>query len=44
MTDEAEHPAIVAGDRDRDASIELLSSAVAEGRLTLGLKSINRVS
>ena len=35
MADEAQHPAILAGDRDRDASIELLSGAVAEGRLTL---------
>jgi hypothetical protein len=35
MADEAEHPAILAGDSDRDASTELLSSAVAEGRLTL---------
>jgi hypothetical protein len=35
MSDEAEPPAILAGDRDRDGSIELLSGAVAEGRLTL---------
>jgi len=35
MADEPEHPAILAGDRDRDSSIELLSTAVAEGRLTL---------
>jgi hypothetical protein len=35
MADEPEQPAILAGDRDRDSSIELLSEAVAEGRLTL---------
>lgn len=35
MPDEAENPAILAGDRDRDASTELLTSAVTEGRLTL---------
>jgi hypothetical protein len=35
MTDEPEPPAILAGDRDRDGSIEVLSGAVAEGRLTL---------
>jgi Domain of unknown function (DUF1707)/Cell wall-active antibiotics response 4TMS YvqF len=35
MADEPEPPAILAGDRDRDSSIELLSTAVAEGRLTL---------
>jgi len=33
MADEPEPPAILAGDRDRDSSIELLSTAVAEGRL-----------
>ena len=35
MADEPEPPALLAGDRDRDTSIELLSEAVAEGRLTL---------
>ncbi|HEY5431308.1 MAG TPA: DUF1707 domain-containing protein [Solirubrobacteraceae bacterium] len=35
MADEPEHPAMLAGDRDRDDSIEQLSGAVAEGRLTL---------
>jgi hypothetical protein len=35
MSDPPEHPAIRAGDSDRDRSIEKLSTAVAEGRLTL---------
>lgn len=35
MSDQPQHPAIRAGDRDRDRSIELLSEAVAEGRMTL---------
>jgi hypothetical protein len=35
MGDQPQHPAIRAGDRDRDRSIELLSLAVAEGRMTL---------
>lgn len=35
MADQPQPPAILAGDRDRDHSIELLSTAVAEGRLNL---------
>lgn len=35
MSDQPQHPAILAGDSDRDRSIETLSGAVAEGRLTL---------
>ena len=35
MADEAQPPAILAGDRDRDDSIAQLTGAVAEGRLTL---------
>ena len=35
MADEADQPAILSGDRDREASTELLSRAVGEGRLTL---------
>ena len=35
MGDQPQPPAIRAGDRDRDRSIELLSVAVAEGRMTL---------
>ena len=35
MNDDPEPPAILAGDHDRDTSIEQLSDAVAEGRLTL---------
>jgi hypothetical protein len=35
MADEAQPPAIRAGDQDRDHSIERLGTAVAEGRLTL---------
>lgn len=35
MSDESPPPAIRAGDSDRDRSVELLTAAVAEGRLTL---------
>lgn len=35
MSDHPQHPAILAGDSDRDRSIETLSGAVADGRLTL---------
>jgi len=35
MSDQSPHPAILAGDSDRDRSVELLTTAVAEGRLTL---------
>jgi hypothetical protein len=35
MTDEPQPPAILAGDRDRDDSVQQLTAAVAEGRLTL---------
>ena len=35
MTDQSQLPAILAGDGDRERSIELLTQAVVEGRLTL---------
>jgi hypothetical protein len=35
VSDQSQLPGILAGDSDRDRSIELLSQAVAEGRLTL---------
>jgi Domain of unknown function (DUF1707)/Cell wall-active antibiotics response 4TMS YvqF len=35
MVDQPQHPAILASDSDRDRSVEQLSTAVSEGRLTL---------
>jgi hypothetical protein len=35
MADQPQHPAILASDEDRNRSIELLSTSVAEGRMTL---------